>query len=60
MKSKIDELHSKRAESLKGGGEDKIKSQHEKGKLSARERIDILLDKGTFEEVDRAISVWIR
>lgn len=52
MKSRIDELHSKRAESLKGGGEDKIKSQHEKGKLSARERIDILLDKGTFEEVD--------
>jgi propionyl-CoA carboxylase beta chain len=52
MKDKIEELHSKRAEALLGGGEDKIKAQHEKGKLSARERIDILLDKGSFEEVD--------
>ena len=52
MKDKIKELDQKRAEALKGGGKDKQKSQHDKGKLTARERIDLLLDKGTFEELD--------
>src|SRR5690606_37783044 len=52
MKDKIEELNSKRAEALLGGGEDKINALHEKGKLTARERINILLDKGSFEEVD--------
>lgn len=52
MKDKIKELDQKRAEALKGGGEDKQKAQHDKGKLTARERIDLLLDKGTFEELD--------
>ena len=39
-----------------GGGEDRLKRQHEAGKLSARERIDLLLDPGTFEEVDKLVT----
>lgn len=49
---KIKELIDKRAQARLGGGEKKIESQHEKGKLTARERIDLLLDEGSFEEYD--------
>lgn len=52
MNKKIEELHELRRIAKLGGGEDKIKSQHDKGKLTARERVDLLLDKGTFEEFD--------
>ncbi len=45
-------LERLRAESIAAGGEKKLDVQHEKGKLSARERIDLLLDDGTFEEFD--------
>ena len=38
-----------------GGGEERIKRQHEGGKMTARERIDVLLDKGTFAEVDKFV-----
>ncbi len=41
-----------RAEALLGGGEKRIEDQHKKGKLTARERLEILLDEGTFEEFD--------
>src|SRR6266540_6116220 len=41
------------AEAEKGGGEARIQRQHEAGKLTARERIDVLLDPGTFVEVDK-------
>ena len=51
-KNKIEELREKRAEAHLGGGEKGIESQHNRGKLTARERIDLLLDKGTFEEMD--------
>jgi propionyl-CoA carboxylase beta chain len=44
-------LERKKAESLVGGGEDRIKSQHSKGKLTARERLYFLLDEGSFNEV---------
>ena len=44
-------LEEKRKKALQGGGEDRIKKQHEKGKLTARERIEKLLDPGTFVEV---------
>ncbi len=47
----FEELERKRAEALIGGGEARIARQHEKGKLTARERIDILLDKNSFEEL---------
>lgn len=51
-KNKIEELREKRAEAHLGGGAKGIESQHNRGKLTARERIDLLLDKGTFEEMD--------
>jgi propionyl-CoA carboxylase beta chain len=51
MSGKLDLLNSKKAEALKGGGDKRIESQHAKGKLTARERIDLLLDEGTFEEI---------
>lgn len=49
---KVERLKQKRKEAQKGGGEERIQKQHDKGKLTARERIDILLDKGSFEEID--------
>ena len=51
MVDKIQELAEKRKVILNGGGEDRITKQHEAGKLTARERIDLLLDKGSFLEI---------
>jgi acetyl-CoA carboxylase carboxyltransferase component len=45
-------LRARKARSLLGGGEERIGSQHKKGKLTARERLDLLLDKGSFHETD--------
>jgi acetyl-CoA/propionyl-CoA carboxylase carboxyl transferase subunit len=53
MDEQIDELRDKKAEAEKGGGEERIAKQHEKGKLTARERIDYFLDDGTFQEFDQ-------
>ncbi len=52
MHEKIAELREKRELAKKGGGEEKIARQHQQGKLSARERIELLLDEGSFEEID--------
>lgn len=51
MQDKLSKLESKKSAALLGGGEDRIKSQHKKGKLTARERIHFLLDEGSFEEI---------
>jgi acetyl-CoA carboxylase carboxyltransferase component len=48
-------LDALRAESLLGGGEDRVKKQHAMGKLTARERLELLLDPGSFTEVDRFV-----
>ncbi|MHC4824438.1 MAG: acyl-CoA carboxylase subunit beta [Planctomycetota bacterium] len=48
----IKKLEDKRAEARLGGGEKRIEAQHAKGKLTARERIELLLDQGSFEELD--------
>jgi propionyl-CoA carboxylase beta chain len=48
---KIKQLHSMREHALQGGGAKRIEEQHKKGKLTARERIDLLLDEGSFEEI---------
>lgn len=53
VKEKIEELKNLREKALLGGGKEKIEEQHKKGKLTARERIEILLDPGSFEEFDR-------
>ncbi len=52
---KIDLLKKKNEEALLGGGEARIAAQHKKGKLTARERIDLLLDEGSFQEVDKFV-----
>ncbi len=49
-------LNNKRQEALLGGGEDRIKSQHAKGKLTARERIHFLMDEGTFNEIGAFVT----
>src|SRR3954451_10142690 len=51
MKSLVEELHDRREKAKLGGGEAKIALQHERGKLTARERIDLLVDPGTFVEL---------
>lgn len=52
MKEKFEELSRRKSEALLGGGKDKIDAQHKKGKLTARERIELLVDEGSFEEID--------
>ncbi|MGA1862687.1 acyl-CoA carboxylase subunit beta [Deferribacter thermophilus] len=55
MEDKIKELQELNRKAELGGGPDRIAKQHEKGKLTARERIDKLLDKGTFVELDKFV-----
>ncbi|MDQ8155678.1 MAG: acyl-CoA carboxylase subunit beta [Gemmatimonadota bacterium] len=55
MREKLDLLERRRAESELGGGAKRLKAQHDKGKLSARERLDVLLDEGSFTELDRFV-----
>ena len=52
MKDVLQELEQRRERARKGGGEKRIAAQHAKGKLTARERIEVLLDEGSFEEYD--------
>lgn len=56
MSESRDQLNSKRAESLLGGGQARIDSQHKKGKLTARERISLLLDENTFCEIGAFVT----
>jgi propionyl-CoA carboxylase beta chain len=56
MKDVIGELEERRAQASLGGGEKRIAAQHAKGKLTARERIDLLLDEGSFEEWDMFVE----
>jgi acetyl-CoA carboxylase carboxyltransferase component len=53
MKDKLEHLRQMRARAKQGGGEARIADQHAKGKLTARERIECLLDSGTFQELGR-------
>jgi propionyl-CoA carboxylase beta chain len=50
--SKIEYLRKLREEAMLGGGNERIEAQHERGRLTARERLDLLLDKGSFHETD--------
>lgn len=52
MEDKLNILRKKRAEAMLGGGQDKIDKQHQAGKLTARERIGLLLDEGSWQELD--------
>ena len=55
MREKLALLDHRASEAEQGGGEARLKAQHAKGKLSARERLDILLDEGSFVELDRFV-----
>jgi propionyl-CoA carboxylase beta chain len=56
MNDKIQDLLNKKEKAKLGGGEEKLLEQHNKGKLSARERIELLVDEGSFEEVDMFVT----
>ncbi len=56
MQDMISRLDEKRAAAVNGGGERRIESQHAKGKLTARERIELFLDPGSFEEWDMFVE----
>ena len=56
MPSIVAQLERKREEARLGGGEKRIAAQHGKGKLTARERLEVLLDEGTFEEWDMFVE----
>src|SRR5574344_597073 len=56
FEKQIKQLLDKRVEAKLGGGQKRIDSQHAKGKLTARERIEILLDEGSFEEFDMFVT----
>ena len=56
MKDILDRLEKRRAEARLGGGDKRIEAQHKRGKLTARERIELLLDKGSFEEFDMFVE----
>ena len=56
MENKLELLRQKQVEALKGGGENRIVSQHKKGKLTARERLHFLLDEGSFEEIGMFVT----
>src|SRR5258706_146860 len=56
MREKLELLQQKRSESEQGGGTDRIATQHSKGKMTARERLDVLLDPGSFVELDPYVT----
>ncbi|MBK9632335.1 MAG: acyl-CoA carboxylase subunit beta [Saprospiraceae bacterium] len=56
MKKKIEQLQEKKAKALLGGGQSRIDSQHQKKKLTARERIELLVDPGSFEELGMLVT----
>ena len=56
MQEKRDELIQRRKDSVKGGGEARLEKQHKQGKLSARERLLLLLDEGSFQETGMFIE----
>ncbi|MFW2391625.1 MAG: carboxyl transferase domain-containing protein, partial [Methyloceanibacter sp.] len=56
MKEVLEELEDRRAKARMGGGKRRIDAQHKRGKLTARERLQLLLDDGSFEEFDMYVE----
>ena len=54
--ARVDELRRRKAQAVAGGGQARVSAQHSKGKLTARERLDLLLDEGSFMEVDPLVE----
>ena len=55
-RQRTEELERRTAQALEGGGKDRIDAQHKKGKLSARERVGLLLDEGSFQELGQLVT----
>ena len=55
VQNKITTLRERKTASRQGGGQERVEAHHTRGRLTARERIDLLLDKGSFREVDAFI-----
>ena len=53
---RLQDLRNRKSRSEIGGGQERIDRQHKKGKMTARERIEILLDEGTFQEIDALVE----
>ncbi|MEX2372364.1 MAG: carboxyl transferase domain-containing protein, partial [Dehalococcoidia bacterium] len=58
IEENLERLQALKERARLGGGQDRIDDQHRRGKLTARERIDALLDPGTFEEIDALAHDW--
>ena len=56
IRKRLDDLHHRQAQAEVGGGEQRVAQQHKKGKLTARERLDLLLDPDSFTELDRFVT----
>jgi propionyl-CoA carboxylase beta chain len=56
MKDILEKLEERRGRARKGGGDARIDAQHKRGKLTARERLELLMDKGSFEELDMFVE----
>ena len=56
MEDILQELETRRTTARQGGGQRRVDAQHAKGKLSARERVELLLDEGSFEEFDMFVA----
>jgi propionyl-CoA carboxylase beta chain len=56
MATTLEELEARRRQARQGGGEKRVEAQHAKGRLTARERLDVLLDQGSFEEYDMFVE----
>jgi propionyl-CoA carboxylase beta chain len=56
LRAQVQELERRREAARAGGGEKRVAAQHAKGKLTARERLDVLLDPGSFEELDMFVE----
>ena len=53
---RLRDLRNRKAQSEAGGGQARVDAQHNRGKLTARERIEILLDDGSFQEIDALVE----
>jgi propionyl-CoA carboxylase beta chain len=56
LEPKIQKLRDLKEQAKRGGGEERIEAQHKRGRLTARERLDLLLDKGSFRELDQFVT----
>ncbi len=55
-RQRTEELERRKAKALEGGGAERIAAQHKKGKLTARERVELLLDEGSFQEIGQLVT----